>query len=226
MSAKHKAPVIVIGLGRFGSSVGRTLERMGHEVLGLDANRALVQDLADDLTQVVEADATDIDTLRSLEAGSFQSAVVAIGSDIEASVLTVLALSDLGVPTIWAKATSENHGRILQRTGAHHVVFPEANMGERVAHLLNGQLMDFIQFDDRFAIAKLAAPEQIVGITLQMSDVRAKHGITVVGIKRVDQDFVYAVPDTIVLPNDVLVISGTIDDIERFAALKGDGKQS
>ena len=226
MSAKHKAPVIVIGLGRFGSSVGRTLERMGHEVLGLDSNRALVQDLADDLTQVVEADATDIDTLRSLEAGSFQSAVVAIGSDIEASVLTVLALSDLGVPTIWAKATSENHGRILQRTGAHHVVFPEANMGERVAHLLNGQLMDFIQFDDRFAIAKLAAPEQIVGITLQMSDVRAKHGITVVGIKRVDQDFVYAVPDTIVLPNDVLVISGTIDDIERFAALKGDGKQS
>ena len=226
MSAKHKAPVIVIGLGRFGSSVGRTLERMGHEVLGLDANRALVQDLADDLTQVVEADATDIDTLRSLEAGSFQSAVVAIGSDIEASVLTVLALSDLGVPTIWAKATSENHGRILQRTGAHHVVFPEANMGERVAHLLNGQLMDFIQFDDRFAIAKLAAPEQIVGITLQMSDVRTKHGITVVGIKRVDQDFVYAVPDTIVLPNDVLVISGTIDDIERFAALKGDGKQS
>ena len=226
MSAKHKAPVIVIGLGRFGSSVGRTLERMGHEVLGLDSNRALVQDLADDLTQVVEADATDIDTLRSLEAGSFQSAVVAIGSDIEASVLTVLALSDLGVPTIWAKATSENHGRILQRTGAHHVVFPEANMGERVAHLLNGQLMDFIQFDDRFAIAKLAAPEQIVGITLQMSDVRTKHGITVVGIKRVDQDFVYAVPDTIVLPNDVLVISGTIDDIERFAALKGDSKQS
>ena len=224
MSAKHKAPVIVIGLGRFGSSVGRTLERMGHEVLGLDSSRALVQDLVDDLTQVVEADATDIDTLRSLEAGSFQSAVVAIGSDIEASVLTVLALSDLGVPTIWAKATSENHGRILQRTGAHHVVFPEANMGERVAHLLNGQLMDFIQFDDRFAIAKLAAPEQIVGITLQMSDVRAKHGITVVGIKRVDQDFVYAVPDTIVLPNDVLVISGTIDDIERFAALKGDGK--
>ena len=226
MSAKHKAPVIVIGLGRFGSSVARTLERMGHEVLGLDSSRALVQDLVDDLTQVVEADATDIDTLRSLEAGSFQSAVVAIGSDIEASVLTVLALSDLGVPTIWAKATSENHGRILQRTGAHHVVFPEANMGERVAHLLNGQLMDFIQFDDRFAIAKLAAPEQIVGITLQMSDVRTKHGITVVGIKRVDQDFVYAVPDTIVLPNDVLVISGTIDDIERFAALKGDSKQS
>ena len=224
MSAKDKAPVIVIGLGRFGSAVARTLERMGHEVLGLDSNRALVQDLADDLTQVVEADATDIDTLRSLEANSFQSAVVAIGSDIEASVLTVLALSDLGVPTIWAKATSENHGRILQRTGAHHVVFPEANMGERVAHLLNGQLMDFIQFDDRFAIAKLAAPEQIVGVTLQMSDVRAKHGITVVGIKRVDQDFVYAVPDTIVLPHDVLVISGTIDDIERFAALKGDGK--
>jgi trk system potassium uptake protein TrkA len=96
-------------------------------------------------------------------------------------------------------------------------------MGERVAHLLNGRLMDFIQFDDRFAIAKLQAPPSIVGITLQMSDVRKKYGITVVGIKRLDQDFVYAVPDTWVLPDDVLVISGTIEEIERFAALTAPG---
>lgn len=216
MSAR--SPILVIGLGRFGSSVALTLERMGHEVLGIDTDPVLVQDMADCLTQVVEADSTDLDTLRSLEAGSFASAVVGIGSHIEASVLTVLGLSDLGVKTIWAKANSENHGRILQRTGAHHIVFPEARMGERVAHLLDGQLMDFIQFDDRFAIGKLAAPEPIVGVTLQMSGVREKFGVTVVGIKRTDADFVYAVPDTLVMPGDVLVISGTIDDIERFAA--------
>ena len=221
MSAERKKPVLVVGLGRFGSAVAGSLMRMGHEVLGVDSDAQIVHALADELTQTVEADTTDPDALRARGAAAVSAAVVGIGSDIEASVLTVLGLSDLKVPAIWAKATNENHGRILQRTGAHHIVFPEAQMGERVAHLLNGRLMDFIQFDDRFAIAKLLAPESIVGVTLEMSNVRQKYGVTVVGIKRVDQDFVYAVPDTWVLPDDVLIISGTIENIERFSALAG-----
>jgi trk system potassium uptake protein len=219
LSAERRKPVLVIGLGRFGSAVASSLMRMGHEVLGVDANPQPVQALADELTQTMQADTTDFDTLQALGAADFASAVVGIGTDIEASVLTVLGLSDLQVPSIWAKATNENHGRILQRTGAHQIVFPEARMGERVAHLLNGRLLDFIQFDDRFAIAKLLAPEPIVGMTLEMSDVRRKYGITVVGIKRTDQDFEYAIPDTWMLPNDVMVISGTIENIEKFAAL-------
>ena len=137
--------------------------RMGHEVLGVDTDRELVQSMSGALTQTLEADTTDVEALRALGAADFSSAVVAIGTDIEASVLTVLGLSDLEVSSIWAKATAHNHGRILERTGAHHIVFPEARMGERVARLLNGRLMDFIQFDDRFAIAKLLAPEPIVG---------------------------------------------------------------
>lgn len=221
MSAEPREPVLVIGLGRFGSSVAASLMRMGHEVLGVDTDPQLVQALSGELTQTVEADTTDLDALKAIGAADFASAVVGIGTDIEASVLTVLGLSDLGVKSIWAKATNENHGRILQRTGAHQVVFPEARMGERVAHLLNGRLLDFIQFDDRFAIAKLLAPGPIVGVTLQMSDVRKKYGITVVGIKRVDRDFEYAVPDTWILPEDVMVISGTIEEIERFAAIGG-----
>jgi trk system potassium uptake protein TrkA len=223
LSADRRKPVLVIGLGRFGSAVAGSLMRMGHEVLGVDTDAHLVHSLADDLTQTVEADTTDLDALTALGAAEFSSAVVGIGSDIEASVLTVLGLADLGVTSIWAKATNENHGRILQRTGAHHIVFPEARMGERVAHLLNGRLMDFIQFDDRFAIGKLLAPECIVGVTLEMSQVRKKYDVTVVGIKRAGEDFVYAVPDTWVLPDDVLIISGTIEDIERFAALSGAG---
>ena len=221
MSADRRKPVLVIGLGRFGSAVANSLMRMGHEVLGVDTDPQLVHSLADDLTQTVEADTTDLDALTALGAAEFSSAVVGIGTDIEASVLTVLGLADLGVPSIWAKATNENHGRILQRTGAHHIVFPEARMGERVAHLLNGRLMDFIQFDDRFAIAKLLAPGCIVGVTLEMSQVRQKYDVTVVGIKRAGEDFMYAVPDTWVLPDDVLIISGAIADIERFAALTG-----
>ena len=218
MSADTRNPVLVIGLGRFGGAVARTLERMGHEVLGADTNPARVKEYASDLTQVVEADCTDFSCLEKLGARSFTSAVVGIGSDIEASVLAVLALSDLGVANIWAKATNDKHGRILERTGAHHVVFPEERMGERVARLLNERLLDFISFGDEFAIAKLAAPEAIVGVPLVTSECRKRFDVTVIGVKREGEDFIHAVPDTIIMPGDVLVVSGVVERIEAFAA--------
>ena len=220
MSADRRNPVLLIGLGRFGSAVGTTLERMGHEVLGIDVDRALVEDNKDRLTQVVEGDATDIDTLRAVGAGDFDSAVVGIGTDIEASVLVVLALSDLGVPNIWAKATNDRHGRILERTGAHHVVCPEQEMGYRVARLVNERLLDFISFGDEFAIARLKAPEAIVGLPLITSQCRQKFAVTVVGVKREGEDFIHAVPDTLILPGDELVVSGKIAKLEGFAALQ------
>ncbi|WJY17770.1 TrkA family potassium uptake protein [Alteriqipengyuania flavescens] len=221
MSADKREPVLVIGLGRFGSAVAGSLERMGHEVLGVDCDPALVQENAGALTQVLEADATDMATLEKLGAATFRSAVVGIGTDIEASVLTVLALSDLGVQSIWAKATNDKHGRILERTGAHHVVFPEQRMGERVAHLLNERLKDFIAFGDEFAIARLAAPATIVGLPLVTSECRSRFGVTVVGVKRAGEDFLHATPDTLILPDDELVVSGRIADIEGFARCGG-----
>ncbi len=219
MSADKRKPVVVIGLGRFGGAVARTLERMGHEVLGADTDPRLVQEFAPDLTKVVEADCTDMATLERLGVVDFEAAVVAIGTDIEASVLTVLALSDLGLTNIWAKATNDKHARILERTGAHHVVFPEQRMGERVAHLLNERLLDFISFGDEFAIARLAAPEPIVGLPLVTSACRKKYSVTVVGVKRQGEDFIHAVPDTIIFPHDELVVSGRIKDIEQFSAI-------
>ncbi|MBL45295.1 MAG: potassium transporter [Sphingomonadaceae bacterium] len=221
MSADTRNPVLVVGLGRFGGAVARTLERMGHEVLGADTDPARVQEYAGDLTQVVEADCTDVKCLDKLGARSFTSAVVGIGSDIEASVLTVLALSDLGVANIWAKAINEKHGRILERTGAHHVVFPEEKMGERVARLLNERLLDFISFGDEFAIAKLAAPTAIVGLPLITSECRKKFDVTVIGVKREGEDFIHAVPDTLIMPKDILVVSGRVEKIEAFAAQHG-----
>lgn len=219
MSADKRKPVMVIGLGRFGGAVARTLERMGHEVLGADTDPRPVQEFAPDLTKVVEADCTDMATLERLGIADFEAAVVAIGTDIEASVLTVLALSDLSLKNIWAKATNDKHARILERTGAHHVVFPEQRMGERVAHLLNERLLDFISFGDEFAIARLAAPEPIVGLPLVTSACRRKYDVTVVGVKREGEDFIHAVPDTIIFPHDELVVSGRIKDIERFSAI-------
>lgn len=211
--------VIVIGLGRFGTSVAESLMRMGHEVLGVDEDPARVQRLADRLTHVVQADTTAVETLRQLGCHDFQAAVVGIGSDLEASVLTVLALVDLGVPSIWAKATNERHGRILERTGAHHVVYPEARMGERVAHMVTGQMIDYIEFDDDFAIAKTRAPASLVNQSLLESAVRTRHGVTIVGIKRPRMDFTYARPETVVAAGDIIIVAGRTEQVEKFAAL-------
>lgn len=219
MSADTRKPVLVAGLGRFGGAVARKLASMGTEVLGIDADPQLVQDYAEDLTKVVEADCTDPAVLRQLGAADFATAVVGIGTDIEASVLTVLALAEMGIANIWAKASNANHARILERIGATHVVFPEERMGERVAHLLNERLLDFIAFDDEFAIARLAAPEPIVGLPLITSACRRKYNVTVVGVKRKGEAFIHAVPDTLIFPADELVVSGKIQDIERFSAI-------
>lgn len=219
MSAEKRKPVLVVGLGRFGGAVAKTLMNMGSEVLGIDNDPHRVQYYAGDLTKVIEGDCADGELLRHFGVADFEAAVVAIGSHIEASVLTVLALADLGLKNIWAKATNQRHARILERIGAAHVVFPEQRMGERVAHLVNERLLDFIAFDDEFAIARLAAPGPIVGLPLVTSACRKKYDVTVVGVKRTGEAFIHAVPDTLILPDDELVVSGRIKDIERFSAI-------
>jgi trk system potassium uptake protein TrkA len=212
--------VVVIGLGRFGSAVAQSLVQLGHDVLAIDESAELVQRWADRLTHVVEADTCDAETLRRLGVQDFPHAVVGIGTDIEASVLTVLALEELRVPDIWAKAVNANHGRILERTGAHHVVYPEAAMGQRVAHLVTGKMIDFIEFDDGFAIVKTRAPQDAMGKTLAESGLRSKHGVTVVGVKRPRTDFTYATPETVIERGDLLIVSGPTKLVEKFAAIR------
>jgi trk system potassium uptake protein TrkA len=212
--------VVVIGLGRFGSAVAQSLVQLGHDVLAIDESAELVQRWADRLTHVVEADTSDAETLRRLGVQDFPHAVVGIGTDIEASVLTVLALEELKVPDIWAKAVNANHGRILERTGAHHVVYPEAAMGQRVAHLVTGKMIDFIEFDDGFAIVKTSAPQDAIGQTLAESGLRSKYGVTVVGVKRRRADFTYATPETIIERGDLLIVSGPTKLVEKFAAIR------
>jgi trk system potassium uptake protein TrkA len=215
--------VAVIGLGRFGGAVAETLVKLGHDVLGIDENAEIVQAWADKLTHVVEADTTSPETLISLGLRDYEHVVVAIGADLEASVLTVLALAELGVRDIWAKALGRNHGRILERTGAHHVIFPEAEMGERVAHLVIGKMIDFIEFDDGFAFVKTRPPAEAIGRSLAESALRAKHGVTVVGVKRRGEAFTYATPQTVVREDDVLIVSGTTATVEAFAGLAAQG---
>jgi len=211
--------VLVIGLGRFGTALAETLIDLGHDVLGVDSDPGNVRDNADRLTHVVEADATDEEVMRQLGAGEFGRAVVGIGTDLEASILTTSVLVDLKVPDIWAKAITVAHGRILERVGAHHVVFPEHDMGRRVAHLVTGRMIEFVQLDEGFALVELRPPRQIVGRSLADSQVRKRYGITVVCIKPEGGSFTYATTETVPGPNDILVVAGATDRVEGFAEL-------
>ena len=212
-------PVLVIGLGRFGSSVADSLVAMGHEVLAVDSRPTVVQSLADRYTHLVEADSTNEAAMRQIGAADFERAVVGIGTEIEASVLTVAVLTDLAVKEIWAKALTRAHGRILERIGAHHVVYPEHAMGERVAHLVTGKMIDFIEFDDGFAIVKTRAPQECLDQTLAEAALRSRYGVTVVGVKSPGRDFTYARPETVIRAGDLLIVSGSTDKVERFAAV-------
>jgi trk system potassium uptake protein TrkA len=210
--------VLVIGLGRFGSSIAEALSRVGHEVLAIDRNSALVQEWSGRLTHVVEGDSSNEEVLRQVGAADFSVAVVGIGTSIEASVLTTANLVDIGIPHVWAKALTPAHGKILERIGATNVVYPERDAGERVAHLVSGRLLDYIEFEDGFAIVKMRPPKETRGFTLEESKIRAKYGVTVVGVKSPGKDFTHAVPSTKVSAHDIIVVSGETDLVERFAA--------
>lgn len=211
--------IVIIGLGRFGCHLAGSLTQLGHEVLAVDHSADRVQRWSAQLDRVVQADATEEAALRQLGVTDFDRVVVAIGASVEASVLTVLALAELGVPQIWARATSEKHAKILASVGAQHVVFPEAETGERVAHLIVSRMLDFIEFGDDFAIAKVPVPPSLVGRPLGELVPTERYGVMVVGAKLPGERFRYAGPNTVLMPESVLIVEGTIDQVQRFATL-------
>ena len=211
--------VLVVGLGRFGSAVAIELTQLGFEVLGVDTDARRVQKMADDLTHVLEADTADPEVLAQIGAADFDNAVVGIGSDIEASILTTAALADIGVPNIIAKAVTTAHGRILERVGADTVVYPEHEMGRRVAHLVGGSILDWFQLDPNFAMVETHAPRDTLGKTLAELELRARYGVTVVCVKPGDEGFTYATADTVLQEGDVLVVAGPSKECEAFARM-------
>ena len=214
----YEDDVLVIGLGRFGGSVALELHRLGHHVVAVERDPGLAETFLGKVGKIVQADASTPQSMGHLKARCFSLAVVGIGSSIEASVLCAMNLVDAGIPTIWAKALSPEHARILERIGVHHVVLPESESGKRVAHLVNGKLMDYIEFDDGFAIIKMKPPQEAIGFTLAQSAIRSKYGVTVVGVKAPGQDFTYAVPETKVTQHDTLIVSGPTELLDRLAS--------
>ncbi|WP_370632017.1 TrkA family potassium uptake protein [Leucobacter sp. Psy1] len=216
---RSDAPVLVIGLGRFGAATAGQLDRQDREVLVIEIDQMLVQKWADRVTHAVQADARSMEALEQIGAGQFQVAVVATGASIESSVLIAANLVDLGIPQIWAKAISSSHGKILERIGVHHVIYPEREAGERVAHLLSGAMLDFIQFDNNYVIAKMHPPRSVRGMKLSESGVRTRYHVTVVGVKSPGEPFTHATQDTVVSPHDTIIVSGTAENVERFATI-------
>ena len=213
----------VIGLGRFGSAMARTLADLGQDVIGVDADSEKVRQLADTIAQAVELDATDERALRAVGVQDVDVAVVSIGENIESSVLVVMQLRELGVKSIVAKATTPLHGRILEKLGVSRVIFPEREMAMRIAHgLVMPNVIDYIELSSDLSVVELPAPEPFVGRTLKQLELRPKYGLTLIAIKRRsaggDKDVTNVAPsaDEVIRAGDVLSLLGSS---ERLAAL-------
>ena len=211
--------IVVIGLGRFGTSLALELLKGGREVLGVDADERIVQNLSDRLTDVVQADTTDEAALRELGIQDFDSAVVAIGSDLESSILTASLLLQLGIPQVWAKATSTAHGRILEQLGVHHVIFPEMDMGKRVAHMVSGESLDYVELDKDFVMVKTEAPDLFHGKTLSELKFRSEHGITVVATKKANASYEPSFPETVIEKGDLMIVAGRTQQVDEFCRM-------
>ncbi|WP_062077018.1 potassium channel family protein [Demequina globuliformis] len=208
--------VLVIGLGRFGSALADNLDAMDVEVLAVEKDADLVERFSKRIP-VVEADAADPRALEQLGAKDFSAAVVGVGTSLEASVLITGNLVDIGMPEIWAKAISDEHARILRRIGAHHIVLPESDAGVRVAHSVGGRMLDYIEIDEGFTIVKMSPPKETHNFTLRELNLRDKYGIQVIGVMSPGEDFEYGSKDTVIHADDLLVIGGDGDLVERFA---------
>jgi trk system potassium uptake protein TrkA len=209
--------VVVIGLGRFGGSLALELEAQGTEVLGIDSSEDTVQSYNGRLTHVVRADSTKEEVLRQLSVHEFDRAVVGIGSDIEASILTTSRLLMFKKPQIWAKAISEPHAEILNQLGVDHVIRPEHDMGKRVAHLVRGSLLDYVEFEDDFVMIRTSPPTEARDRPLGVLGLRDKYGITIVAVKRPGGIWGHTTAQTVLYDDDQIIVQGSKTQAERFS---------
>ena len=186
--ARNNRSILVVGLGRFGSSVATTLDSMGQDVLAVE----------------------------QLNASDFDTAVVAIGDSVEASVITAGNLLDAGISDIWAKSVSKEHARILQRIGARHIINAETDAGKRVGHLVSGNYLDYIEIEGSHTVVKIHTPSHVVGYSIADAKVNERYGVTVVGIKTPGSEFQYGSKELVMHRNDELVIMGKQDNIDKF----------
>lgn len=208
---------VVFGLGRFGRSVARTLFELGNEVLAIDEDEDAVRKSTPYTTLSVEADITDEETMSKLGIGNYDVAIVAAASNLEAAIYATLTAKELGVKKVIAKAQNDTHGMILKKVGADKVVFPEWDMGVRIAHnLASGSIVDFIDLSEDYSIVEMLTKEKWVGKTLQELRLPNKYGFNVIAIKRSDKIIISPKAEQEILLNDVLIIVGKIEEIKKI----------
>lgn len=212
-----KKEFVVIGLGRFGGSIVNELIELDASVMAIDKSQERVDEFAQIATQAVAADTTDESSLRSLGIRNFEHVVVAIGENIQASILTTLILKELGVQMITVKAQNDYHEKVLRKIGADHVIHPERDMGRRIANrMVSNDILDYLELSDEYSIVEIRANTKLSGATLIDLDIRAKYGVNIVAIKR--EDHILVSPQAIeeIRLNDVLIVIGSDVDIHRF----------
>lgn len=215
--ADTRTPVLVIGLGRFGRSLALALAAEGTEVMVIDRRADLAQRFSTRLDNIIIGDATDIDLLREVGADQYTRAVVAIGEDEHASILATSHLSQLEVEQIWAKANSGTHARILERVGAHHVIFPEDETGRRVARLVGSQALDYLPVDPTWAAVVTRPARSLTGEPLHSLRAPEKYGVRIVSVKpQHATGYTHAQPDTVLQYGDTILITGRPEDLTRF----------
>ena len=213
---KSKKQYVVLGMGRFGISVAKTLYSLGYDVLGVDSNEEIVQSLSNDLTHVVTADVLDEGTFTALGIRNFDVAIVAVG-DLEASMMCTLLLREIGVPFILAKASTSLHGRMLEKIGADKVIYPERDMGLRVGHnLADSNIIDYIELVDNLSIMEVEAPLAMLGKSLAEVELRRLYKVTVVALRRDGEMLVNPNPHEKIKKGDIMVILGTRESVKAM----------
>ncbi len=214
----------VIGLGRFGWSVAETLSEKGHQVLAIDKDEELVQEASDFVTEAVQVDSTDEKAMKAVGIQEVDVAIIGIGTNLEASVLTALILKELGVQHIVARAVTEEHGKVLERVGATRVVFLERDMGIRIANsLLSPSVLEHIELSGESSIMETVSPKEFIGKSIRDLDIRAKHGLNIIAVRKKESTAegaceldVAPKADYIVKQDDIFVIIGSNDNLEKF----------
>ena len=211
---------VIIGLGRFGSSIAKTLYSLGNDVLAIDKDEDIVQEIADSVTHAVQLDATDENALRSLGIRNFDVAVVTIGDNIQSSIRATLLVKELGVKYIIAKGHSDLHAKVLYKIGADRVVLPEKDMGIRVAHnLVSANILDYIELSDDYSVMEIQVLHEWAGKTLNELKLRSKYGINVMAIKRGDEVNLSPAADDIIEENDIIVAIGSAEDLSKLEGM-------
>ncbi|AOC56946.1 MULTISPECIES: potassium channel family protein [Bacillus] len=212
-----KKEYAVIGLGRFGGSICKALSEEGLEVMAMDMNEDRVNEYAKIASHAVIGDSTDESVLKNLGIRNFDHVIVAIGENIQASILTTIMLKELGVKMVTVKAQNDYHEKVLNKIGADRIVHPERDMGRRIAHkIISNNVLDYLELSDEYSLIEIVANNRLAGHSLLDLDIRARYGINIVAIKRGKEVIVSPLADEMIQKEDILIVIGAVADIGRF----------